>query len=64
MHNENYSIIFSSMTGNTRSWLIKFMKYCQRRAVIILVRLMRRGQNPNCYTLDFGRTRETRIVIH
>ena len=51
-------------TATHVSWLIKFMKSCQRRAVIILARLMRRGQNPNCYTLDFGRTRETRIAIH
>lgn len=43
MHNENYSIIFSSMTGNTRKLADKFMKSCQRRAVIILARLMRRG---------------------
>lgn len=40
MHNENYSIIFSSMTGNTRKLADKFMKYYQRRAVIILARLM------------------------
>ena len=40
MYNENYSIIFSSMTGNTRKLAIKFMKSCQRRAVIILARLM------------------------
>lgn len=64
MHNENYSIIFSSLTGNTRKLADKIHEILPRRAVIILARLMRRGQNPNCYTLDFGRTRETRIAIH
>lgn len=43
MHNENYSIIFSSMTGNTRKLADKIHEILQRRAVIILARLMRRG---------------------
>ena len=51
MYNENYSIVFSSMTGNTRKLADKIHEILPKESC-------------DYFGTDFGRTRETRIAIH
>ena len=64
MYNENYSIVFSSMTGNTRKLADKIHEILPKESCDYFGTADAQGTESDCYTLDFGRTRETRIVIH
>lgn len=64
MEQENYSIVFSSSTGNTKKLADAVYEILPKISVIILGRMIQRSLHPICCISDFGLTKGARIPRH
>ena len=64
MEQENYSIVFSSSTGNTKKLADAVYEILPKDKCDYLGRMIQRFHHPICCISDFGLTKGARIPRH